>query len=273
MRLSAPIADWRLERFLLRELPEAELEQIEVLLSQDEALRLRLDALRVEDDAVRERYPAAWMARQIETRRDAFGAQASDSQDWSVWWRWSPAVAIVLTLAALPILRSTNQRATNSLSSPVTLEQTRLEPVRIKGDDVRLVLHRKAGEGSQLLDHMETVASGDLVMIEYQASGASHGLIVSIDGSGVISRHYPLDGRHAAPLGTGLTSLSHAYELDDAPRWETFYLVTGDRAFEIDVVIGALESMPVGSDPPGDLPLSAEFGQSHRTLLKQEEGR
>ena len=66
MRLSAPIADWRLERYLLKQLPQSELQQIEALLSQDEQLRARLDALAREDELVFERYPAAWMARQIE---------------------------------------------------------------------------------------------------------------------------------------------------------------------------------------------------------------
>ncbi|MBT7457462.1 MAG: hypothetical protein HN796_26475, partial [Gemmatimonadetes bacterium] len=195
MRLSAPIADWRLERYLLKQLPQSELQQIEALLSQDEQLRARLDALAREDELVFERYPAAWMARQIETRAAASQPQAHKKGEWSLWWRWSPAVAIVLTLAALPILQSPDPSTVSPLATSIAPGQTRSVPapqlreqVRIKGDGPRLLLHRIAGTNrnmsetaagqaaarSTLLEKGASAAEGDLVMIQYDAAGARY---------------------------------------------------------------------------------------------------
>ena len=40
--------------------------------------------------------------------------------------------------------------------------------------------------------------------------------------------------------------LDHAYELDDAPRWERFYFITGDTPFSV----GARSSTPRAGPPP-----------------------
>ena len=293
MRLPAPIAAWRLERYLLKELPQSELQQIEVLLSQDEQLRARLDALRREDELVHERYPAAWMARQIETRADSSQSQAHKKGEWSLWWRWSPAVAIVLTLAALPMLQSPDLSAVSPLATRIAPAATRSVPapqlpeqVRIKGDGPRLRLHRSAGAesgmavtgnrkaaaGSTLLEKGAVAAEGDLVMIQYEAAGASYGLIVSVDGSGVLTRHFPFEGTQAGAIGDGVVALEHAYELDAAPGWECFYLITSDVSFDVEPVLASIESMVIGALPPTTLPLPEALQQKQWILLKEGDG-
>jgi hypothetical protein len=294
MRRSTPIADWRLERYLLKELPQNEWQQIEVLLSQDEQLRARLDALRREDELVHERYPAAWMARQIETRVDASQPQAHKKGEWSLWWRWSPAVAIVLTLAALPMLQSPDPSIVSPAATRIAPAATRTVPsprlreqVRIKGDGPRLLLHRSAGTetgmsvtgnrkaaaGSTLLEKGAVAAEGDLVMIQYDAAGANYGLIISVDGSGVLTRHYPLEGQQAVSLGHGVVALEYAYELDAAPHWECFYLVTSDTAFDSEPILASIESMVIGPMPPTTLPLSDALQQNQWILLKEAGGQ
>ena len=64
------IPDWKLERYLLGELPSEELEGIRREARQSRALRERLDALERSDLEIRDRYPPGWMARRIREKAD-----------------------------------------------------------------------------------------------------------------------------------------------------------------------------------------------------------
>ena len=141
---------------------------------------------------------------------------------------------------------------------------------RIKGD--RLVLFRKTPEGTELLSDGVRASAGDQIRIGYRAAGLSYGLILSIDGRGVVTRHFPRQEERATLLAPeGLVLLDHAYELDDAPGWERFYLVTGPKAFEIAPVLEAARRLAAapGDGPPGALTLPADLDQSSLTLMKE----
>jgi hypothetical protein len=65
--------------------------------------------------------------------------------------------------------------------------------------------------------------------------------------------------------------LDFSYELDDAPRWERFYLVTGARPFDLEPVRrAALGVATAGSEAvPPPLPLAADLEQSVFSLSKE----
>ena len=76
--------------------------------------------------------------------------------------------------------------------------------------------------------------------MQYHAAGRQYGAILSVDGYGSVTQHFPARGDRARALDTtGLVSLEFAYELDDAPRWERFYFVTSTTAFELPGVLAA----------------------------------
>lgn len=284
--MSDRVPDWKLERYLLHELPPEEMAYVERLLAEQEASRQRLATLEADNSASHQRYPAAWMARQIQLRAAHKPTEAGRAAgQFGRAWRWSPALAIgLVALVALPLMQEPApeihaRSAEQVRAEQVRVEQVRVEQVRVKGAGARLVLHRQleAG-GSARLAERDLVNNGDLVMIQYDAAGASHGLIFSIDGHGVVTRHLPLTGDRATSLSAGLASLTHAYELDDAPAWECFYLVTGDEAFDVAPILAAARGQDVGAEPPGALNLpddlaqidlaQTHLAQTHLTLLK-----
>ena len=65
--------------------------------------------------------------------------------------------------------------------------------------------------------------------------------------------------------------LDQAYELDDAPRWERFYFITGDGPFPIAPIVASAERAIAKAD--GDaistLPLAAGLRQSVFSLQKE----
>jgi hypothetical protein len=87
-----------------------------------------------------------------------------------------------------------------------------------------------------------------------------------------VTLHLPASGSQAAALEAGGTVLlGFSYELDAAPRWERFYLVTGDEPFDVEPVRrAALEVAAAGSEAaPPSLPLGRQLDQSVFSLTKE----
>ena len=87
---------------------------------------------------------------------------------------------------------------------------------------------------------MATPRARDVIRLGYQAAGRAFGVIVSMDGRGTVTQHLPATGTAAVALRPGgQVLLDAAYELDNAPRWERFCLVTSERPFDLGVVLDA----------------------------------
>lgn len=275
-----PVPDWKLERFLVGELPEGESGRIEVRLTSDPELARRLEALLSEHQALKSVHPPEAMAMGIAARlrrAEGPGTAKAFSLRAPSWLRfpqprvWGPAFAMVLVLALLPFtpyspfLRSAGPDAVESVG-PAT--------ERLKGHKPRLFLHRKLSEGSVRMADGEAVRSGDLIQIQYESAGRGHGAILSLDAEGKVTRHYPETGARSAALEGGRpVALGFAYELDDSPGWERFYFVTSDAPFDLAPVEEALRRLrPGGPGVPGSadsLPLPKSIGQTRLVLLKE----
>ena len=226
------ISQWKLERYLLEELPRHEMEQIREALEQDASLSERLEALRMSNDDVLEKYPAAWMARRIEQR--AHTAQAARGERGWLAQLW-PAPAVLAVAAIVPLL-DPQEQAEEVVDGPSL--------IRAKGLEPHLIMHRKTESGAELLESAAAVEKGDLIQIQYVAAGRGYGAIVSIDGRGRVTTHLPATGGEAVALTkTGAVSLPFALELDDAPRRERFYFVTSRAPFSMSTVIAAAQRL------------------------------
>jgi len=251
------VPDWKLERCLLGELPGPERERLDRLIAADPGLRERLEQLRQDGAALLARHPPAWMARQIE-RRLAGPAAAPSPGRLAAWWpRLAPAAALALVaLAALPVLRQTP-----GPGQPVALDGAPAPPevtgeVRLKGLEPSLVLHRRTAGSSEELADGAQARPGDRILVQYSAAGRAYGVILSVDGRGGLTQHLPASGTRAAALQPGgRVALGIAYQLDDAPRFERFYFVAGDRPFEVAEVAAAAHRADGGGrlDVPDDL--------------------
>jgi hypothetical protein len=85
------------------------------------------------------------------------------------------------------------------------------------------------------------VRAGDVLQLSVVSAGRPYGVVVSVDGRGVVTRHGPGDGTLAARLpAQGAVPLDHSYRLDDAPAFERFFLVTGGSPFAVEPVLDAI---------------------------------
>jgi hypothetical protein len=143
---------------------------------------------------------------------------------------------------------------------------------RIKGGPA-LAVYRKTAEGSETLASGDRVHPGDLIRLGYRAAGRAYGVILSIDGRGSVTLHLPAGGAQAAALDNhGTVLLDRAYELDDAPGWERFYLVTATAPFSTGGVLDAAKRAAGANpgSPPAALTVPSGFEQAAFTLEKDK---
>jgi hypothetical protein len=132
--------------------------------------------------------------------------------------------------------------------------------VRIKGLVPHLLLHRKRGGHIEELHDGDVAHAGDLVQVSYVAAGNRNGVVLSLDGRGLVTLHHPARSDARATLvARGQHALDHAYELDDAQAYERFVLVTsGDEPLSPAAVLAAARDLaergPAARHSPLDVP-------------------
>jgi anti-sigma factor RsiW len=262
------VPDLVLERYRLGELPDAEAEALRHRLGSEPALVARLETLGASDAEIRRRYPPAWLAERIRERRregkEAARPRLALGGRWPVPLALAAAASLLLVLAPRlvgpPGARPVGGRPTPGESAD-----------RVKGLRPALEVFRKTPDGSEALADGARVGTGDVLRVGYRAAGRRFGVILSVDGRGAVTLHLPARGEEAAALDSaGRVLLDHAYELDDAPRFERFYLVTAAEPFAVAPVVDAARHLVVTPESTR-LPLAAPLEQT--TFLLRKGGR
>jgi len=249
----AAVPDRVLELFALGELPAPEARALEERMRQDAELAARLEALRASDREILARHPPAAVAREVRRRLDT-GRPGR--------WRLpmllaGPALAGALAVALLV--------------RPATVEQAGGDD-RIKGARPQLVALVVRGGRAERLADGALVAPGDAIQLAYAPAGMRYGVIVSIDGRGGVTLHWPEDPREPARLeASGHVVLPHAFQLDDAPGFERFIFVAAATPIDVTRVVEAARAAArSGSSAAADLDLPRNWIQSRIELRKAQ---
>ena len=212
-----PISDLTLERFLLSELPIAEQRRISERLQSDDVLRQRIEDLRTSNQAIFDEAPPATMARRLEKRMS--DSESSDTAPWSRWWIPTVAVAAALVIFVPNVLQWPDD-----LGSGYT---------GIKGQTPHLVLYKQIDERAERLEDGATVSEGDLIKIVCVSPDEGYGVIFSIDGRDSLMLHRADRWVSFKLVTEKPDTLGFSYQLDDAPEYERFYLVTAEQPFHV----------------------------------------
>jgi hypothetical protein len=252
--------DWLVERLALGELDaDAAAEVRRRLAAEGRDADAELAALAASSREILEAHPpariaAAVRARAVATRRPSRGFLAA-----------LPLVlagAAAIGLLARPAKHDTTDRAP-------ALEDTIFKGPADAGTAV-LGVYRHRESGDERLADGAAAARGDLVQLTYRAGAARFGALLSIDGRGQVTMHWPDSAAAAGRLSEkGEVRLPSAYELDDAPAFERFFLVTADAPFPLASVVEAaraLAARPQATRAP--LALPASLHQASLTLDK-----
>ncbi len=250
------IPDLYIEKLLLGELDDEKRRELEA----DPEVKRRTAELEASNRQILDQYDPDTMARQIRAR---FEREHAEEQKRRTIIPFRPravalvaAAALVMAVSGVAIFRTT-----------ALADQHLTDTVRMKGLEPHLLIYRQANGESELLSDGATASAHDLIQVGYVAGQHEYGMIFSIDGRGVITVHFPESPSGPLRLEQdGETHLSYAYELDDAPEFERFYLLSSPRRF--DRALGYEVAEQIAATGSVDLPES--FHLYAFTLRKQE---
>ncbi len=274
------VPDWMLERYALGELPpdqseairarlQAEAEAVRAGLTLQGDLTARLEALQASDAAILEAHPPRQAAAEIRRRQHLRRAEDDQSARLSVGQRrWlmglvPAAIAAIALFLVLPTGPDT--------IGPIDPDGEIIQTTR-KGPEEppELQIWRETGSDEELLRPGAHAQQADLIQLAYVSRSHDHGVILSIDGRRAVTLHHPSEPGASTQLSLdGRTPLGFSYELDDAPRFERFFLVTSDKPIDVQVVLDAAERL-ASSDKAAmaELPLPGHLWQTDVRLDK-----
>ena len=225
----------------------------------DSDARARLEALDAQNSAFFEAHPAREMVGDIGRRvhvartRDAVQRRRR---------RLALGASLLVPLAAAVLVSTQLDPSTLGPSQPTIGDE------RPKGGP-KLHVYRKGRTGSRHIAKGTVLRERDVLQLAYQASDAKYGVVLSIDGRGAVTMHWP-DDRNTRLYDEGRYTLPHAYKLDDAPDFERFLFVTSPNTpIDVDAVLSAAEQVAGQSDAqtrPLNLPRGLD--QQDFTILK-----
>ena len=253
-----PVAEITLERYRLKELPADVVASLERRMRVDDQLRRRVAALALSDEQILASDRLELVAAGVRHRLAAERTEAQ-RRAWTPVARWALPAAVTAVIALMFLL-------------PRTIFVPAGGDERIKGLDASLTLFRQVEKGSETLADGAVTRQGDVIRVGYHAAGRAYGVILSIDGRSRVTVHLPTAGDRAVALGREPTVLlGQAYELDDAPRLERFYFITGEGPFPIAPIIASVQRAVAQADGNAipALPLAAGLQQSVFSLTKE----
>jgi hypothetical protein len=174
-----------------------------------------------------------------------------------------PAVFGLIFGAAGAFFRCTDKPdATEPRDRPVTeIATPSNRPSNENG--LRIFIKRQHAR-PMLLRPDDFVSAGDTIQAAYRTSG-KHMLILSVDGNGQVTLHYP----ESKPCATRVEPaqrfipLHSAFELDNAPSFEHFFLVVSDEPLSIEALTAWFRNIPypqlADTTLPGGARIAADF--------------
>jgi hypothetical protein len=267
------VPDWLLERLALGELDaESAADVRRRLAAEGRSPDDVAAAVATSNREILAELPASQVATEV--RRRAERAAAAERPTPRRAFLWGAPLALAGGVALVAVMARPADQTDVSANRPVEAP----ERVIVKGPDeplqaARLLVYRHRTNGDQRLFEGARAARGDLLQLAYGSRAGGYGVLLSIDGAGKVTLHWPEKGGGAAPAlkASGEIRLPSAYELDDAPAFERFFLVRAATPFSVataEEAARALAAQPTARKqalalPPGFEQISVALDKPH----------
>jgi hypothetical protein len=210
-------------------------------IASDEGARAELDA---HDAALLQRLTPQAMAARItdEIARSSLSPSSSlSSLLAAARERWLlPAVPVFAMALGLFVV-------TRDAPADGSADTAAVDDTRSKGLAPALQVYLADGTTPRALRSGDLVGAGDVLQVHMRSTDAAYGVVISIDGRGGVTRHFPDGDDTALPRGTA--ALPFSFELDDAPGFERFFLVTSARPIDVAVIEAAATAVTRAAQP------------------------
>ena len=226
------IPDWKLERYLTGDLPEGEMSEIRELEKTDEVFARRVKMLREDNAAILRKMPFERLAEKMDARD--CGAERRNNVIHFGFVKFAAAAALVLAVVSVALFSQREVVPDAGAQAMDVAMAAQDDGTRIKGMDARMEIWKKTGDSAVQMLNLDEAREGDEIQLRYSVPEKCFGLLFSMDGNGTVTMHMA-DGSQAVALEPGkMTTLPFAYKLDNAPKFEKFFLLTSQKNFAID---------------------------------------
>lgn len=222
------ISDFKLERYLLGELPEVEMAALRKREAEDELFAARVKMMREEGDRFLAENPFSALEDKLENDQR--------SVERSLWLRVTAVLVVAFGIFSVVVLnRQTDIVNDTSATSGMDVAMADVDNgTRIKGMTAGLEVWKKMGDSAVQMVNLGEAREGDEIQLRYRVPQKCFGMLFSMDGNGTVTMHMG-EGNRAVELEPGkMTTLPFAYKLDNAPKFEKFFLLTSGEMFEFD---------------------------------------
>ena len=226
------ISDFKLERYLLGDLPEGKMQALREREACDEIFAARVREMREQGERFLAENPFSAIEDKLE---NAERSEILPNRSFNTLWL-KVAAALVIALgvfSAVVLNRNVATYEGSGTSMEVALADTD-NGTRIKGMSASLEVWKKTGDSAVQMVNLGDAFEGDEIQLRYRVPQKCFGMLFSMDGNGTITMHMG-EGDKAIELEPGkMTTLPFAYKLDNAPKFEKFFLLTSEKSFKID---------------------------------------
>ena len=222
------ISDFKLERYLLGELPEVEMAALRKREAEDELFAARVKMMREEGERFLAENPFSALEDKLENDQR--------SVERSLWLRVTAVLVVAFGIFSVVVLnRQTDIVNDTSATSGMDVAMADVDNgTRIKGMTAGLEVWKKMGDSAVQMVNLGEAREGDEIQLRYRVPQKCFGMLFSMDGNGTVTMHMG-EGNRAVELEPGkMTTLPFAYKLDNAPKFEKFFLLTSGEMFEFD---------------------------------------
>ena len=222
------ISDFKLERYLLGELPEVEMAALRKREAEDELFAARVQMMREEGERFLAENPFSALEDKLENDQR--------SVERSLWLRVAAVLVVAFGIFSVVVLnRQTDIVNDASATSGMDVAMADVDNgTRIKGMTAGLEVWKKMGDSAVQMVNLGEAREGDEIQLRYRVPQKCFGMLFSMDGNGTVTMHMG-EGNRAVELEPGkMTTLPFAYKLDNAPKFEKFFLLTSGEMFEFD---------------------------------------
>ncbi len=240
------IDDRVLERFLLNELPGEQIKEINSRMEEDGDLKERVESLKESNRSILEQYPAETMVPQIMNRyrleklKNEKEAEIKKKvKRTPSWLKRSMIVSPALAAAIILLFIISPSRNGIIPGNDIPIGGTRIKGSHsLDMKKINLLVYRQINDEAEKLEEGVTANAGDLLQLAYTVPEEKYGVILSIDGNGVTTLHFPEQPGASTRLEKKKKILlKNSYELDDAPGFERFIFITSAQAIDVDSVM------------------------------------
>ena len=250
--MSEIICDFDIERFILEELPGRRKKKILDQLAKDDILKAKIQNIKKSDEDILKKFPPKFVVPEIlnryKNKKKDFEFDEIFRKKFVFFRRILYASPVLVSVIAILFLILPFQREKNNFSINYGLSND----LRIKGvpeidtSKSQLIIFRKDGDRVELIKNTTIGKAGDLLQIGYVVTEESFGMIISIDGKGNITLHFPDSVNDSTMLEQyKRILLPNAIELDDSPGFERFFFLTSKTEIDVSEILRKAEKLTI----------------------------